>query len=128
MDKWRYHPWVEALATAAKAGELGEILAVRSYRLGWGHPRPDVDAMWNLLPHDLAGALEILGHLPAVAGALAPVPGRADSDFIAILRDRPDGPRGTIDIATSHPVTRRAVVVVGSRNAMQLADSYDQRP
>jgi predicted dehydrogenase len=40
MDKWRYHAGVEALATAAKSGELGEILAVRSYLLGWGHPHP----------------------------------------------------------------------------------------
>lgn len=35
MDKWRYHPGVEALAHAARSGELGEILAIRSYRLGW---------------------------------------------------------------------------------------------
>jgi predicted dehydrogenase len=127
MDKWRYHPGVEALAAAAKSGELGEILAIRSYRLGWGPPHTDVDALWILLPHDLAIALEVLGHLPAPASALAPVPGRAASDFIAILRDRPEGPQVTIEIATSHPVTRRAVAVVGSRKTAQLADSYDER-
>jgi predicted dehydrogenase len=127
MDKWRYHAGVEALAAAAKSGELGEILAVRSYRLGWGHPHRDVDALWILLPHDLAIALEILGHLPAAAAALAPVPGRAASDFLAVLREDPGGPQVTIEIGTSHPVTRRAVVVVGSRKAAQLADSYDDR-
>ena len=127
MDKWRYHPGVEALAAAAKSGELGEILAIRSYRLGWGHRHADVDALWILLPHDLAIALEVLGHLPAPAAALTPVPGRVASDFVAVLRDHPEGPQVTIEIGTSHPVTRRAVVVVGSRKAAQLADSYDDR-
>lgn len=127
MDKWRYHAGVQAIAAAAKSGELGEILAIRSYRLGWGHSHSDVDALWILLPHDLAIALEVLGHLPAAAAALTPVPGRAVSDFIAVLRDHPEGPQVTIEIGTSHPVTRRAVVVVGSRKAAQLADSYDER-
>ena len=45
MDKWRYHPGVEALAHAARSGELGEILAIRSYRLGWSNPHKDVDAL-----------------------------------------------------------------------------------
>jgi predicted dehydrogenase len=125
MDKWRYHPGVEALAAMAKAGELGDVLAIRSFRLGWGNPHPDTDAIWHLLPHDLAIVLEILGHLPAPAAAASTVRGRMATDLVCALDDGGDGPRATIEIGISHPVTRRAVVVIGSRKAAQLADSYD---
>jgi predicted dehydrogenase len=124
MDKWRYHPGIEALATVAQSGELGEIRAIRSYRLGFGNPHRDVDAIWILLPHDLAIALEILGHLPAANSAFAPIPGR--DDFIAVFADG-EGPRVTIELAASHPVDRRSVVVVGSRRSAQLGGSYEDR-
>jgi predicted dehydrogenase len=124
MDKWRYHPGIESLAAVAKSGELGEIRAIRSYRLGFGNPHRDVDAIWILLPHDLAIALEILGYLPAANSAFAPIPGR--DDFIAVFSDG-DGPRVTIEIAASHPVERRSVIVVGSRCSAQLGGTYDDR-
>ena len=54
MDKWRYHPGVEALAAA--------------------NPLKDVDAIWILLPHHLAITYEILGYLPAVKAVSTPVP------------------------------------------------------
>jgi predicted dehydrogenase len=124
MDKWRYHPGVEALAQAARSGELGEILAIRSYRLGWSNPHKDVDALWILLPHDLAIAYEILGHLPKVKAASAPVRGRRACDALVVLADADDKVQVTIEIATSHPGTHRSVVVVGSKKSAQLTDSY----
>src|SRR5690606_29193615 len=71
MEKWRYHPGIEALAQQARSGALGEILAVRTYRLGWDVPHRDVDAVWILLPHDLSIAYEILGHLPQAQAAFS---------------------------------------------------------
>jgi len=101
MDKWRYHPGVEALAAMARSGELGRVLGIRSYRLGWGQPHHDVDAIWVLLPHDLAIALEILGTLPTPRSAWTPVAGRDGCDLIALLADDTDGPQVTIEVGTS---------------------------
>lgn len=126
MDKWRYHPGIEALAAMAKSGDLGEILAIRSYRLGWGNSHPDADAAWILMPHDLSIVLEILGHLPAARAAWTPTPGRASSDIIAEFDDG-GAPQVTIEVATSHPVILRSVVVVGSRRSAQLGGAYDDR-
>jgi predicted dehydrogenase len=53
MDKWRYHPGVEALAAVARAGDLGAPLGLHTHRLGWGAPHADVDAVWHLVPHEL---------------------------------------------------------------------------
>jgi predicted dehydrogenase len=126
MDKWRYHPGIEAMAAMARSGELGNILAIRSYRLGWSHSHRDVDAIWILMPHDLAIAFEILGYLPPPRSARALVPGRAGCDMIAVLTDD-QGPEVTIEVATSQPLYRRSTLVVGDRKVVQLGDSYDDK-
>ncbi|WP_178133263.1 Gfo/Idh/MocA family protein [Vineibacter terrae] len=127
MDKWRYHPGIRALAQQARSGALGEILAVRTLRLGWDNPHRDVDAVWILLPHDLSIVLEILGALPAAQAAFSTVPGRPGSDLIAVLHDGPGSAQVTIEVSSHHPTSRRAVVVVGTKGVAQLPDSYDDR-
>ncbi|CEJ13732.1 Inositol 2-dehydrogenase/D-chiro-inositol 3-dehydrogenase [bacterium YEK0313] len=127
MDKWRYHPGIVELGRLVRSGALGEIVSLRSFRLGWGNPHRDVDAIWILLPHDLSIALEVLGHLPAASFAMAGPPSRANSEFLAVLRDGEAGPRVTLEISERHPATRRAVTVAGSLGVAQLADSYDDR-
>jgi predicted dehydrogenase len=71
MDKWRYHPGIEALGALARSGELGPVRTMRTWRLGWGHSHEDVDPIWNLLPHDLSIVLEILGFVPPAVHATA---------------------------------------------------------
>ena len=124
MEKWRYHPGVQALADIANSGELGEILSVRCYRLGWGNPHDDVDAWWILMPHDLSIAHHVLGRLPAPASVLLPTPSRPELEVIATLSDG-DGPIVTLELAATHPASRRATVVVGTEGSAELADSYD---
>jgi predicted dehydrogenase len=126
MDKWRYHPGILAMAAMARSGELGDLLGIRSYRLGWSHAHRDVDSIWILMPHDLSIVLEILGHLPAPRAAWTPVTGRPQCDMIAVLAD-PGGPQVTIEVATSQPLYRRSTLVVGERKVAQLGDSYDDK-
>lgn len=125
MDKWRYHPAIEVMAAMARSGELGRVLAVRSYRLGWSHAHRDVDAVWILMPHDMSIVLEILGTLPDPRAAWTPVAGRGGCDLIGLLADDRSGPQVTIEIGTSQPLYRRSVVLVGERKVVQLGDSYD---
>lgn len=124
MDKWRYHAGVEALRDQAQSGALGRILAIRSYRLGWGCSHADVDPVWILLPHDLAIAYEILGMLPAASSAFASVPDHADADLTAILADDDGGPRVIAEISTTSPVNHRAVRVIGTDGVATLDGSY----
>jgi predicted dehydrogenase len=126
MDKWRYHPGVEELARLARSGAFGAVRAIRSYRLGWGNPHQDVDAIWILLPHDLSIVAEILGHLPAPRQAVAPSGVEAGSDLWCLLQDE-GGPEVTCEVSALHPVNRRSVVVIGETGSGQLADSYDDR-
>ena len=127
MDKWRYHPGIVELGRLARSGALGEIVSLRSFRLGWGNPHRDVDAIWILLPHDLSIALEVLGHLPEAAFAMAGPTGRADGELFAVLADGAAGPRVTLEVSERHPASRRAITVAGTLGVAQLADSYDDR-
>ena len=71
MEKWRYHPGIEALGALARSGELGPVRAIRTWRLGWGHSHGDPDPIWTLLPHDLSIVREVLGFLPPAIDAIA---------------------------------------------------------
>jgi len=71
MDKWRYHPGIEALGALARSGELGPVRAMRTWRVGWGHTHEDIDPIWTLLPHDLSIVREILGFVPPAVHAIA---------------------------------------------------------
>lgn len=124
MDKWRYHPGVRELSRMTRAGAFGQVLAIRTYRLGWGNPHRDVDAVWILLPHDLSIAIDLLGHLPTPRLAFAPPGPATGSDLVAVLQDD-TGPQVTCEVSASQPVNRRSLVVVGDRGSGQLADSYD---
>lgn len=70
MEKWRYHPGIEALRSIVESQELGKVQALHIKRLGWGHPHQDVDPIWILIPHDLSIALHLLGEMPTPKQAL----------------------------------------------------------
>ena len=64
MDKWRYHPGVEAMRAEIAAGRVGDVLAIRTERWAWGHPHPDIGPLWILAPHDLSIVLHLMGDIP----------------------------------------------------------------
>lgn len=125
MDKWRYHPGILEVARLANSGELGEIVAVKSYRLGWGNPHADVNSIWILAPHDLSIALEILGDIPPPRFAFSATPGDPGNDMTALL-GADGGPSVVIQVSAHHPTPRRSIVVVGTKATAELANSYDE--
>ena len=120
MDKWRYHPGIEALAAIVRAGELGPIRRISTQRLGWADHASDVDAVWALLPHDLAIVLEILGELPQPSAAIADV---IDGRLVGLVGVLGRAPQVFVEVSARHPVTRRQVVVDCRDGAAQLADA-----
>jgi predicted dehydrogenase len=89
MDKWRYHPGVEALADIAASGELGLLRAVETTRVGWGNPHGDADGIWHLVPHDLSIIRHIVGALPPPQAARADVVDGVSAGLVGMLGDEP---------------------------------------
>ena len=124
MDKWRHHPGIQMMAALAASGRLGTVTQVQTRRLGWGNHHPDVDMFWTLAPHDLSIVLEILGSLPAAAGAVGEVMPGGLVDFTGILRDGDGGPAGILNVSSRHHVRDRSVRVHGTDAVAVLADAY----
>ena len=107
MDKWRYHPGVQAIAEIARSGTLGRPCGLKTTRIEWGSPHADVDCAWHLAPHDLAIALEVFErHLLPVAATAQLVDGRAVS-LVGVLRDNTFW--HVLDISERSPVRVRRV-------------------
>ena len=108
MEKWRYHPGIEALGALARSGELGPVRAIRTWRLGWGRSHGDVDPIWTLLPHDLSIVREVLGFLPPAIDAIAER--GADRVWGMTARLGPD-PMCVLEASGRRPEHRRRVEV-----------------
>jgi predicted dehydrogenase len=121
MDKWRYHPGVEALAAIVRDGELGKPVGVRSVRRGWGHNHPDVDPVWTLAPHDLSIGLEILGRLPVPVAAVGEWVGPILWGVTAVLGTEP---WLVIETTGASHVRRREVHLVCEHGIAWLSDPY----
>lgn len=109
MDKWRYHPGVEALRDLAASGELGAVHALALKRLGWGVRHPTSDAIWHLCPHDVSIALEILGSIPGPRFAVAERQGAMTTGLNAALGA---DPWVAIEASIAYPKHHREVRVV----------------
>jgi predicted dehydrogenase len=108
MEKWRYHPAIEALGAIARRGELGTIRAIRTWRLAWGHSHSDVDPVWTLLPHDLSIVREIVGFLPP---AIEAIPERIGGRVWG-MRAHLGPPMTAIEVSARRPEHRRRIEVV----------------
>ena len=121
MDKWRYHNGVLKLAEIARSGGVGNVLGLKTRRLGWGTHHFDVDAAWILLPHELSIALEILGEVPAIESAV----GEIINGRIRGLTTIGKGHKWQLsEIADRSPVTSRRIELHGSQGTAVLEDSY----
>ena len=118
MDKWRYHPGVEKLRDICLSNSLGSVRGLRIEDYGIGNPHPDVEPIWTYLPHDLAIATEILGHVPSCYSSMGTLGGW--SAFIHL-----DGsPWCTISFSRYENVRRRSIVMYCSSGTASLEDAY----
>ncbi len=121
MDKWRYHPGVEALRDIARSDELGPLESIRTLRLGWATPHFDVDASWILMPHDLSIVLEILGYIPDPVLAAAEY---ANSELTGLLGVLGAIPKVVAEVSVRSVKRVRSVSLSFRRGAALLEDSY----
>jgi predicted dehydrogenase len=117
MDKWRYHPGVLELARIAACHELGAVVGLRTTRLSWGNPHRPTDDIWILAPHDLALALEILGHIPQPRSARAY---RMSSGAAGLVAHLGESPWMALDVGGASAERRRRVELLGEHGVAWL--------
>jgi predicted dehydrogenase len=110
-------------------GALGEVRCIHSQRLNLGRAQADVDALWNVGPHDVSIALHLLGGLPvevSARGASYLQPGVADVVFLNMAYA--DGRLAHAHLSWLDPVKVRRTTVVGTRAAVVYDDTAAETP
>lgn len=123
MDKWRYHPGVRELARIAHSGELGPVSGVHARRVTAADHHDDVDTVWTHAPHDLAIALEVLGHVPPALHAVAEW---SRGERVGLFATLGGPPWLTLEVSCVAPAHRRELRLVCEHGAAQLDGGWSQ--
>lgn len=125
---FEYNPAVIALRALVGAGELGRVLYVYSARLNLGIVRDDLNAMWNLAPHDFSIINYVLGKTPErVAARGFRLLGRRLEDVAFVTLEYPGGEVAHVHVSWLDPGKVRRMTVVGEQKMAIYDDVSDER-
>jgi len=120
---FRYNAGVNALKATIEAPDFGEICYMCLVRTNLGPIRADVNAAWDLAPHDVSIVLHLLDQMPlrvSAQGFSYLQPGREDVAFITL--QMPGGVAVHLRVSWLDPRKVREVTVVGRRKMAVLDD------
>jgi len=124
-----YNDAVRRLKAMLDEGELGDVVYLYSQRLNLGQVRSDVNAWWNLAPHDVSIQLFLLGDTSrqaiSASGRAFLQPGIEDV-VVANLTWR-NGVVGTIHVSWLDPHKTRQLTVVGTRKMIVYDDVSEHK-
>lgn len=124
MDKWRYHPGIDAMRREIAGGRTGKVVAINLVRWSWGQPHSDVSPLWILAPHDLSILLHLTGSIPPLKSAVEWATQSPGLGFTALMGAE-DGPFVTLSVSIASPEHRRRCLVVGEKATLELRESHD---
>lgn len=118
-----YNAGVRKVKEYVAAEEAGKIYYLYSRRTNLGPIRHDVNALWDLAPHDISIFNYLLDSVPtwvSAVGAQVLQSGREDVGFISL--GYPEGIVAHIHVSWADPHKVREVVVVGSEKRIVFND------
>lgn len=118
-----YNPGVRKVKDYIQQGDLGRVYYLYSRRTNLGPIRHDVNALWDLAPHDVSIFNYLLDSTPdwvSAVGAKVLRNSREDVGFVSLRY--PNGIVGNIHVSWADPNKVREVVVVGSNSRVVFSD------
>lgn len=111
------------------SGELGTIRYIYSQRLNLGRIRSDVDALWNLAPHDISIIQYWLGEATPLAVTRRGVDYIQDGidDVVFLNMEYPQKIMANIHVSWLDPSRVRSMVVVGSKKMVVYDDAAENK-
>jgi len=123
-----YNPDVLYLKSLVDSGELGRIYYLYSQRLNLGVVRRDVNALWNLAPHDVSIFNFLLGATPLAASAHGTdYLQKGVEDVVFAHLEYPDQVTASLQVSWLDPNKVRKVTLVGSRKMVVYDDMADNK-
>lgn len=120
---------VRRLKQMKDAGELGDLNYLYSQRLNLGQIRSDVNAWWNLAPHDVSILLYLMNGEPPIsvsAHGLKYIQPHVDDVVFAVLRWA-NGMAAHIHVSWLDPRKVRTMTLVGSRKMIVYDDISEDK-
>lgn len=125
---FEYNAAVRKVKDCIKKGELGEIYYIYSQRLNLGRVRKDINAMWNLAPHDISIILFWLEEEPVTVTARGRSYLQEDIEDVVFLNlDFKNGKSAHIHTSWLDPGKIRKMTVVGSKKMIIYDDVSSDR-
>ena len=121
---FEYNASVKKIKELISNGELGDIYYITSERLNLGRVRQDVNALWNLAPHDISIINYWLEEEPKSISAQGVAYIQKDIQDVSFLTMRyPSNVMAHVHVSWLHPLKTRAMVVVGSKKMLVYDDT-----
>ncbi len=118
-----YNEAVRKVKGYIDAGELGDIYYITAQRLNLGRVRQDVNALWNLAPHDISIILYWLEELPsAVTATGMNFLQESIEDVVFVHLEFPSERAAHIHVSWLDPRKTRKMVIVGSKKMLVYDD------
>ena len=124
-----FSPAVRFIKQYLDSGQLGDILSIYSQRLNLGKVRSDVDALWNLAPHDIAMIQYWLDNKkPTEINRVGQSFLQADIDDVVYLTMKySSGTIASIQVSWMDPTKTRKTVLVGSKGMIVFDDTAEDK-
>lgn len=122
---FEYNPAVRYIKEVIDSGELGEIYYIDAIRANLGLFQPNVNAMWDLAPHDVSIILYLLGQSPisvSSEGGMFVMKKLKQHDVVYMHLRFAEGLLATIRLSWLDPKKTRRITVVGSKKMLIYDD------
>jgi predicted dehydrogenase len=125
-----YNPAVEAVRTIVQSGEIGKIYYLNATRVNLGLLQPDINVMWDLVPHDISMLSFILGQDPikvSAHGSAYVNTKRGLHEVVYMNMFYEDDTMANLRFSWLHPVKQRRLTIVGSNKMLVYDDIADDK-
>jgi predicted dehydrogenase len=125
-----YNAAVQKLHDLISSGELGKLYYIYSIRVNLGQIRDDLNAFWNLAPHDVSIINKLLGDVPQRVTAHGFSYLQSDSgleDVTFAILEYGSGVAAHIHVSWLDPNKVRRMTVVGERKMVVYDDISENR-
>ncbi len=124
-----FNPAIRQIKRIIDDGELGEVLYLYFTRTNLGPIRGDVNALWDLAPHDISILLYLLGSLPESVSARGASFINPPSEDVVFANLRfPKGIFANLHVSWLDPKKVRQIVIVGSQKMLVFDDMQSSEP
>jgi len=118
-----YAPPVLQIRSLLEQDHLGTVFCISSVRSNLGPPNTQIDALWDLAPHDISMILHFMGEVPnqvTAHGAAFTNTRFAETVFVTLRF--PDGRMAHVHVSWLTPAKTRVMQLIGSQRVLVYDD------